>query len=148
MHVASHTACVSGCCMLKLWCATLSPNTKQVPDFTSALTSEVEAQRFVDATATDLPKVPKGSTAEERRAPIGKVVLFTNKGEVPGVYKALAMHFAGRSRLLFAWARATTDAGPGSSLMQKMNVSVPAGPALHSQPLLVNTACVPRRHSA
>lgn len=104
-------------------CTSLAPPIPhQVPDFTSLISDEVEAQRFLDATAADLPKPPKASSAQERRAPIGKVVLFTNKAEVPGIYKALAMHFTGKSRMLFAWSTATMD-GPAYALMQKMNVS-------------------------
>lgn len=93
----------------------------QVPDLTSPLSSELEAQAFLDASPADLPVPPKGSRAE-RDAPVGKVVLFTTKAEVPGIFKALAAHFAGKSRLVFAWSRNTVD-GPGLKLMQKMNVS-------------------------
>ena len=94
----------------------------QVPDFTSTISNEVEAQSFLDASFSDLPKAPKVSSPKEREAPIGKVLLFTSKDEVPGIYKALAAQFTGKSRLLFAWTKVDTD-GPAMPLMQKMNVS-------------------------
>lgn len=97
----------------------------QVPDYTIPITGEMEAQFFLDATAETLPKPPKAKTFEERHAPIGKVLLFTNRPEVPSIYKALALQFVGKSRLLFAWVKVETDAGPGVALMQKMNVSKP-----------------------
>jgi hypothetical protein len=93
-----------------------------VPDFTVPLSDEVAAQAFLDASAADLPVPPKGQRFRARDAPVGKVLLFTLKDEAPGIYKALAAHFAGRSRLLFAWARASVADGPGVRLMQKMNV--------------------------
>lgn len=106
-------------------CLTL-PAHRQVPDYTVPLSSEVEAQAFLEASVADLPKAPKARTYEERHAPIGKVLLFTNKGSVPGVYRALALQFVGTSRLLFAWVQVSETEGPGIPLMQKMNVSVPA----------------------
>lgn len=50
------------------------------------------------------------------------MLLFTSKDEVPGIYKALAAQFTGKSRLLFAWTKVDSD-GPAMPLMQKMNVS-------------------------
>lgn len=96
-----------------------------MPDFTSLLSDEGEAQAFVAATASSLPRRRRGSgghDADEDGAPVGKVFLFSTKHDVPGIYKALAAQFHGRSRLLFAWTSPDT-AGPGVSLMQKMNVS-------------------------
>jgi hypothetical protein len=99
------------------------PPWAQVPDFTSSIGSEGEAQAFLDASASDLPKQPPAASAEERETPIGKVMLFTSKSEAPGIYKALAMQFAGKARLLFAWATVDPSEGPSYPLMQKMNVS-------------------------
>jgi hypothetical protein len=95
-----------------------------VPDFTSSISSEGEAQAFLDASPSDLPLPPPAASPAERNAPIGKVLLFTTKPEVPGIYKALAAQFAGKARLLFAWVSADASEGPSYPLMQKMNVSV------------------------
>lgn len=56
----------------------------------------------------------------------GKVLLFSTKSEAPAIYKALAMQFAGKSRLLFAWSQASSE-GPSHMLMQRMNVSEEEG---------------------
>ena len=93
----------------------------QVPDFTLELTDEADGQSFIAATGAQLPPGAI-KTAADKKGPVGKVFLFSTKYEVPGIYKALAMHFHGKSRLLFGWT--TPDAkGPGYPLMQKMNVS-------------------------
>lgn len=94
-----------------------------MPDFTSLLSSPEEADRFVAATGNDLPDAAIHS-AEDRKSPVGKIFLFSTKKEVPGIYKALAMQFHGKSRLLFGWT-AQDDDGPGYAMMQKMNVGAP-----------------------
>jgi hypothetical protein len=94
----------------------------QVPDFTIHLTGAVEADAFISATADSLPPDAIRST-DDRRAPIGKVVLFTTRSSVPGMYKALAAQHFGRSRLLFGWTTTADEDGPAVALMQKMNVS-------------------------
>lgn len=96
-----------------------------MPDLTRELSNEGEVQAFLDATADDLPLAPPAGSLHERGAPVGKVLLFTSKAEVPGIFRALATSFSGHARLLFAWAR-TTQEGPGLRLMQKMNVRVHA----------------------
>jgi hypothetical protein len=98
----------------------------QIPDFTIQLSNEVEADAFVKATADSLPPDAIRS-AEDRRAPIGKVFLFTTKTSVPGMYKALAAQHFGKSRLLFGWATTAESNGPALPLMQKMNVSTALG---------------------
>lgn len=85
------------------------------------LEDEIDGQRFTSATGADLPEAAI-KTAADRKGPIGKVILFSTKNEVPALYKALAMNFHGKSRLLFGWTRPDSE-GPGWSLMQKMNVS-------------------------
>lgn len=82
----------------------------------------MEADAFVKATADSLPPDAIRS-AEDRRAPIGKVFLFTTKSSVPGMYKALAAQQFGKSRMLFGWATTAHEKGPALPLMQKMNVS-------------------------
>lgn len=94
-----------------------------MPDFTAHLTNEIEGQLFLAATAADLPDAAI-THAAARKGPVGKVFLFTMKHEVPGIYKALALQFHGKSRLLFCWT-APDNKGPGYPLMQKMNVSGP-----------------------
>ncbi|WIA14176.1 hypothetical protein OEZ85_002717 [Tetradesmus obliquus] len=97
---------------------------EQIPDFTIQLSNEVEADAFVKATADSLPPDAIRS-AEDRRAPIGKVFLFTTKSSVPGMYKALAAQHFGKSRMLFGWATTAHEKGPALPLMQKMNVRKP-----------------------
>eukprot|EP00878_Enallax_costatus_P011712 GHUV01012227.1.p1 GENE.GHUV01012227.1~~GHUV01012227.1.p1 ORF type:complete len:637 (+),score=223.38 GHUV01012227.1:909-2819(+) len=92
----------------------------KVPDFTLELTDEADGQSFIAATGAQLPPAAI-NTAAERRGQVGKVFLFSTKYEVPGIYKALAMHFHGKSRLLFGWTTPDTK-GPGYPLMQKMNI--------------------------
>jgi hypothetical protein len=92
----------------------------QVPDFTSLLSSELEASAFAQATgAVNLGGTPDSSS---KAPPAGKVFLFSTKQEVPGVYKALAMQLHGKANLMFAWTTPEST-GPGPALMKKMNVS-------------------------
>lgn len=97
------------------------PSCVQVPDFTAHLTDELEAEAFVAATGISLPDAAIRSSAD-RKGPVAKVFLFSTKRRVPGIYKALAMHFYGKSRLLFGWTT-PDDSGPGFPLMQKFSVS-------------------------
>eukprot|EP00775_Hariotina_reticulata_P011263 gene11263-11412_t len=92
---------------------------QQVPDFTSLLTSELEANAFVQAAGA----VHLGSSSSDgstKGSPTGKVFLFSTKQEVPGVYKALAMQLHGKANLMFAWTTPDTT-GPGPAMMKKMN---------------------------
>lgn len=93
-----------------------------MPDFTLELTDEADAQSFMAATGSQLPPAAI-RIAADKDLPVGKVFLFSTKYNVPGIYKALAMHFHGKSRLLFGWTT-PDNKGPGFPLMQKMNVSV------------------------
>lgn len=63
---------------------------EEVPDSTQIMTSEMELRMFMDAPVTP----------DDR--PFGKVVLFASKGEVPGVYKALALN-SRRAGLVFGF---------------------------------------------
>lgn len=107
--------------LLSCWYSINELACMQVPDFTSQLTNEVEGQQFLAATGAALPDAAI-RTAADRKGPVGKVFLFTTKHEVPGIYKALAMQFHGKARLLFCWTT-PDNKGPGYPLMQKMNVS-------------------------
>jgi hypothetical protein len=106
-------ACFAFCCVV---CPAL-----QIPDSTIRLSEAEEADAFISATADSLPPDAIRST-DDRRAPIGKVFLFTAKSSVPGMYKALAAQHFGKSRLLFGWTTTADEQGPALALMQKMNV--------------------------
>jgi hypothetical protein len=101
---------------------TVHPPALQIPDSTIRLSDAEEADAFISATADSLPPDAIRST-DDRRAPIGKVFLFTAKSSVPGMYKALAAQHFGKSRLLFGWTTTADEQGPALALMQKMNVS-------------------------
>eukprot|EP00879_Flechtneria_rotunda_P014908 GHRR01015576.1.p1 GENE.GHRR01015576.1~~GHRR01015576.1.p1 ORF type:complete len:609 (+),score=148.82 GHRR01015576.1:560-2386(+) len=92
---------------------------EQVPDLTIELTDEEDAQAYINATAADMPIVFRSQ--HHKDSPIGKVFLFSTKQDVPGLYKALAMRFHGKARLVFAWT-SPDESGPGYPLMQRMHV--------------------------
>eukprot|EP00798_Chlamydomonas_sp_ICE-L_P001820 gene1820-33238_t len=58
-----------------------------------------------------------------------KAILFTNKEEIPGIYKALALNNRNASRLGFGWCR--TTAPEAQDVMKQFNVVKTTAPEAH-----------------
>jgi hypothetical protein len=74
------------------------------------LTGKEQLQMFASMT---LNPASKGDSTSSSSQPLGKVILFASKKDVPGVYKALAQQMSGKANYMFGWIQ------PGSSFTEE-----------------------------
>ena len=84
------------------------------------LTGKDQLQMFAAMTLNPASKGEPGSSSSTGQ-PLGKVILFASKKDVPGVYKALAEQMTGKANYMFGWIQPGTTFA--EEAMKQLHVS-------------------------